>query len=212
MLFKLPFPTISLLLPKAYTLRTSRLKCPLIDCHPLPLLLLPSTPPEHSHSFLANFSPRLTVTLSKATSTMVLGDFNPWRWSFQILTSYSLYPVNLSSIPLQLPTLLVMKVKVKMKSLCRVRLFETLWTVVRQTSLSMGFSRQEYWSGFPSPSPGDLPDPGIKPGSPTLQAASLPSDPLGNPSHIWVLITNNNTTPPYSEFQVFCAWLITSHF
>ena len=64
---------------------------------------------------------------------------SPWRWSFQILTSYSLYPVNLSSIPLQLPTLLVMKVKVKMKSLSRVRLFETLWTIVCQTSRPWDF-------------------------------------------------------------------------
>ena len=44
----------------------------------------------------------------------------------------------------------------------------TLWTVARQASLSMGFSRQEYWTGLPFPSPGDLPDPGIKPSSPTL--------------------------------------------
>ena len=45
----------------------------------------------------------------------------------------------------------------------------------------MGFSRQEYWSGLPVPPPGDLPDPGIEPGSPTLQAASLPSEPPGSP-------------------------------
>ena len=44
-----------------------------------------------------------------------------------------------------------------------VRLFATPWTVARQAPLSMGFSRQEYWSGLPFPSPGDLPDPGIKP-------------------------------------------------
>ena len=47
------------------------------------------------------------------------------------------------------------------------------------TPLSMGFSGQEYWSGLPCPSPGDLPDPGIKRGSPTLQADSLPSEPPG---------------------------------
>ena len=47
---------------------------------------------------------------------------------------------------------------------------ETSWTVACQASLSMGFSRQEYRSGLPFPSPGDLPDPGIKPGSPALQA------------------------------------------
>ena len=50
----------------------------------------------------------------------------------------------------------------------------TLWTVVCQTPLSMGFSRQEYWSGLPFPSPGDLPHPGIEPWSPALQADSLP--------------------------------------
>ena len=50
------------------------------------------------------------------------------------------------------------------------------WTVACQAPLSMGFSRQEYWSGLPFPSPGDLPDPGIEPGSPTLQADSLPTE------------------------------------
>ena len=50
------------------------------------------------------------------------------------------------------------------KSLSCVRLFETLWTVARQAPLSMGFSRQEYWSGLPFPSPGDLPNPGSNPG------------------------------------------------
>ena len=50
----------------------------------------------------------------------------------------------------------------------------TPWTVAHQAPLSMGFSRKEYWSGLPFPSPGDLPDPGIKPRSPSLQADSLP--------------------------------------
>ena len=54
--------------------------------------------------------------------------------------------------------------------------FGTPWTVAYQGPLST-FSRQEYWSGFPFPSPGDLPDSGIKPGSPTLQEDSLPSEP-----------------------------------
>ena len=58
--------------------------------------------------------------------------------------------------------------KVKVKSLSRVRLFATPWTVANQAPLSMGFSRQEYWSGLPFPSPGDLPNPGIEPGSPAL--------------------------------------------
>ena len=53
-----------------------------------------------------------------------------------------------------------------------------------QTPLSMGFSRQEYWSGLPCPSPGALSNLGIEPGSPTLQAGSLPSEPQGNPQEI----------------------------
>ena len=61
-----------------------------------------------------------------------------------------------------------------------VRLFATLWTVAHQAPPSMGFSRQEYWSGVPFLSPGDLPDPGIKPRSPALQADALTSAPPGN--------------------------------
>ena len=53
----------------------------------------------------------------------------------------------------------------------------TQWTVAHQAPLSMGFSRQGYWSGLPFPSPGDLPDPGIKLRSPALQADTLPSEP-----------------------------------
>ena len=66
-----------------------------------------------------------------------------------------------------------------MKSLSRVRLCATPWTVAYQAPLSMGFSKQEYWSGMPFPPPGDLPDPGIDPGSPALQADALPSEPSG---------------------------------
>ena len=67
--------------------------------------------------------------------------------------------------------------KVKVKSLSRVRRFATPWTVAYQAPPSMGFSRQECWCGLPFPSPGDLPDPGIEPGSPTLQADALPFEP-----------------------------------
>ena len=68
-----------------------------------------------------------------------------------------------------------------LKSLSRVRLFVTPWTVAHQAPLSMEFSRQEYWSELPFPSPGDLPDPGIKPMSPALQADALPSEPPWKP-------------------------------
>ena len=61
------------------------------------------------------------------------------------------------------------------QSLGHVRLFATPWTVAHQAPLSMGFPRQEYWSGLPFPSPGDLPDPGIEPRSPALEADTLTS-------------------------------------
>ena len=67
----------------------------------------------------------------------------------------------------------------EVKSFSRVWLFATPWTVAYQASLSVGFSRQEYWSGLPFPYPGDLPDPGIEPRSPSLQADVLHSEPPG---------------------------------
>ena len=75
----------------------------------------------------------------------------------------------------------VIHVCVHVKSLSRVRLFVTPWTVVCQAPLSLGFSREAYWSGFPFPSPGDLPDSGIEPMAPELQADSLPPEPPGKP-------------------------------
>ena len=85
----------------------------------------------------------------------------------------------------------------------RVWLFETLWTVAHQARLSMRFlpmrfSRQEYWSDWPFPPPGDLPDPGIQPVSPALQAGSLPAELLEKPTYmhdakslncVWLFVT-----------------------
>ena len=70
-----------------------------------------------------------------------------------------------------------------------VRFFVPLWTIARHAPLSTGFSRQEYWSGLPYPPPGDLPNPGIEPGCPALQADSLPSEPPGRPC-----VSETNTT------------------
>ena len=67
---------------------------------------------------------------------------------------------------------------------CCLQLFVILWTVALQAPLSLGFSRQEYWSGLPGPPPGDLPDPGIEPkspASPALQVDSLLAEPLEKP-------------------------------
>ena len=65
---------------------------------------------------------------------------------------------------------------IKKVSLSRVQLFATPWTIQ-----SMEFSRPQYWTEWPFPSPGDLPNPGIEPRSPTLQADSLPAEPQGKP-------------------------------
>ena len=83
------------------------------------------------------------------------------------------------------------KVKVKVKSLSRLQLFGTPWTVAYQAPPSMGFSRQEYWRGLPFPSPGDLPNPGIEPRSPTFQADALTSEPPGKPKEGTMQITGS---------------------
>ena len=71
--------------------------------------------------------------------------------------------------------------KVKVKMLSHVQLFATPWTVAYHVLLSMGLSRQEYWRGLPFPSPEDLSNPGIEPGSPALQADSFITEPPGKP-------------------------------
>ena len=72
-------------------------------------------------------------------------------------------------------------VNVVVQLLSPVRLFATPWTVAHQAPPSMGFPRQEYWSGLPFLSPGDIPKPGIKPTSPAWQVDSLPLSHLGSP-------------------------------
>ena len=69
----------------------------------------------------------------------------------------------------------------KVNSLSHVQLFATPWTIAYRAPPSMEFSRQEYWSGLPFPSPEDLLDPRVKPGSPALQADALPPEPPGKP-------------------------------
>ena len=77
-------------------------------------------------------------------------------------------------------------------------LFMTLWTIALQAPLSLEFSRQEYWRGLPCSSPGDLPNPGIEPGSPALQADSLPSEPPGKSLiHIY-----------HNLYPFVCSWAL----
>ena len=104
--------------------------------------------------------------------------FRILEWEIRIL---SIFRYAWSHVDLKIHLIFLIWKKVKVKSLSRVWLFATPWTVAYQASPSMEFSRQEYWSGLPFPSPGDLSDPGIEPGCPTLQADALPSEPPGKP-------------------------------
>ena len=83
-------------------------------------------------------------------------------------------------------------IQVKVKSLTCVRLFVTPWTVAYLAASPMGFYRQEYWSGLPFPSPGDLLDPGIEPMSPAFQADALTSEPPGKPSKMNLIIIKDS--------------------
>ena len=94
-----------------------------------------------------------------------------------------------------------------MKSLSHVQLFVIPWTVAYQASLSMGCSRQEYWSGVPFPSPGDLHDPGIEPGSPALQGDALPSEPPGKPARN--LLPRNLPKSSQAGLETLLAFYIT---
>ena len=92
------------------------------------------------------------------------------------------------------------------KSLSRVWLFANPWTVAYQVPPSMGFSRQEYWSGLPFPSPGDLPDPGIEPGSPTFQAEALTSEP---PGKLYAYVTPFVIVPQFLYFSILFSVCIS---
>ena len=98
--------------------------------------------------------------------------------------------------------------KVKVKSPSRVLLFATPWTVAHQAPPSMGFSRQEYWSGLPFLSPGDLPDPGIKPRSPAFQADALTSEPPGKPQSLKRLPFS---VPKWAAYLVSAFGIILLH-
>ena len=104
---------------------------------------------------------RAAISLSRGPSQP--GDRTPWL----------LHPLHW-----RVDSLLL---RVTVKSLSRDGLFAILWTVAHQAPPSMGFCRQEYWSGVPFPSPGDLPNPGTEPRSPALQADALTSEPPGKP-------------------------------
>ena len=94
----------------------------------------------------------------------------------------------------------------EVKSLSRVRLFVTPWTEAHQAPPSMKFSRQEYWSGLPFPSPGNLPNLGIEPGSPALGADALLSEPPGKPGMLPETFRKCLSVPRASYSKQGCAW------
>ena len=97
---------------------------------------------------------------------------------------------------------------VKVKSPSHVWLFETPWTVAYQAPQYMEFSRQEYWSELPFPSPGDLPNPRIEPGSLALQTDTLPSEPPKKPNFtcrsVYMSIPISQFLPPLSSGKFVC--------
>ena len=90
----------------------------------------------------------------------------------------------------------------EVKSLSHIWLFAIPWTVAHQAPLSMEFSKKEYWSGLPFPSPGDLSDPGIKPRSPALQADALPSELPGKLQHPYSTVTFDDIWFNISNFAI----------
>ena len=91
----------------------------------------------------------------------------------------------------------------------------TPWTVTHQAPLSKGFSRQEYWSGLPCPSPGNLPNPGIEPVSPALQANSSPSEPPGKPLFYgWMMFycryVPHFLIPSYTDRHMGCLYILVA--
>ena len=101
-----------------------------------------------------------------------------FSWNFNgLFRKFQVYRTFLTKINIFGTVLHQKKFLWKCESLSLVQIFVTLGTVAHQAPLSMAFSRQEHWSGLPFPSPGDLPDPRIKPWSPALQADSLLSEP-----------------------------------
>ena len=94
----------------------------------------------------------------------------------------------------------------------RVWLFATPWTVACQAPLSTEFSRQEYWSGLPFPSPGDLPNPGAEPRSPTLQVDSWPAEPQGQSKNTGVgsrsLLQGIFLTQESNQGLLHCRWIL----
>ena len=127
--------------------------------------------PQMESSLLGSHisKPRLNTSLITVSIFPRNSTFNQIIWNF-LVSIRNKSADKLLLFPLR-------RMMMMMKSLSHVQLFVTPWTIAYQASPSMGFSRQEYWSGLPFPFPEDLPNPGIEPRSPTLEADALTSEP-----------------------------------
>ena len=126
---------------------------------------------------------------------------------FTICVCVNLYFRTLYSVPLTCVSVYTVLCLVS-----HVQLFATPWTIARQTPLSMGFSRSEYWSGVPCPPPGGLPSPGVRSRFPALQADSLPPEPPGKPRNAGVgsLTLLQGVFPAQGSDPGFlhCRWIL----
>ena len=141
-----------------------------------------------------SLSPLVTTCLASVSASLD---------SFPLIFPFLWAPFSLRAVT-DLPITIVCVCVCVCEWLSRVRYFATPWTVTCQAPLSMKFSRQEYWSGLPLPSPGDLPDPEIEPGSPALQADALPSSELSSVYYLLSLVICHH---PYHTFvTLFPTW------
>ena len=130
----------------------------------------------------------------------------------EFIICFHLYEVQkqIKLIYVVVKTMIIIGLVKLVKLLSRVQLFATLQSIAHQAPLSMGFPRQEYWSGLPFPSPGALPNPGIEPRSPAVRAYALTSEPPGKP--IIGLVLRCNTKKPVWSLEVFFIlfWMVVT--
>ena len=147
----------------------------------VPIHTIPHRPPHPQPPHFGLFNPAKFAVFKFLDLTNKLLDMGFHMCPFLFLVpSSTFYKSPLCLIKAYLSSNRKKKWK-KVKSLSHVQIFETRWTVTCLAPPSMGFSRQECWSGVPFPSPGDLSNPGIQPRSLALQGDTLPSEPPGKP-------------------------------
>ena len=146
-----------------------------------------------------------------------------WKWHSYKIAGFNLSWISFNNLFFIELLLNYAIVELRIAELCctvlllsRVWLFTTPWTVARQAPLSMGFSRQEDWSGFPCPPPGDLPNPGMELRSPTLQEDSLPTELPGKLNYSVVLITaaqqSDSVTHTHTHTHIYIRFHVLFHY